>query len=232
LSITDASLAVQNFRVRFNTAVSLVSSKAAMAIGSGYDNYKVEVYGNILVNTASSMYMSGSPSLNSRNYMTSSLTGFQNASLPYDFHLLSTHPARNYANGVPGFPAVDIDGQSRLATSLDAGADQFANTAPVDPPPTACSLKVESPNGGEVFYRGQLLRVRWGGRTAGAANRVQVRLKRDATVTILRSGTANDGYIEWRIPSGQATSSSYVIQIVDSESAQCSDNSDGMFRIR
>lgn len=125
LGISDANLAVQNFKIRFNTAVSMIAGRAALAIASGYGTYNVDVYGSILINTMGTSPLSGAPNYNVGNTLSSSLAGFVKTTPPYDFHLLSTHSAKGFANGVKDFPAVDFDRQIRMGVSLDSGALQF-----------------------------------------------------------------------------------------------------------
>lgn len=85
LGIKDATLAVQNFQIGFNTAVSMIANRAALAIGSGYSSYSVNVYGNILINTEGGTQMSGTPSYSVGNFMSSSLMGFVKSTPPLRF---------------------------------------------------------------------------------------------------------------------------------------------------
>jgi parallel beta-helix repeat protein len=242
LSITNASQAVQNFRIRFNTAVSMLSAKAALAIGSGYSSYKTEVYGNILINSAGGKSISGTPSMSQKNYTSTSLQGFKNPGAPYDLHLTSSHPARGFATGVASFPSQDFDGDNRSAASLDAGADQFSSATnpppdepppPTEPPPSEdrCSLTILSPNGGEQFRRGQTLKVAWSGQTTVSGSLVQLLLLKGTKTYLIVNSTANDGSYSVRIPSTSVTGTDFKVMVLDKSDSSCFDVSNANFRI-
>lgn len=132
--IVSSSLAVSNFVVRFNTAISFDSS--VYTFENNLPQYNVSVYGNILINTkSSSRIVTGALDYDSRNYKSTSLEGFSNSTSPYDFHLKEGHPATGFATGESDFPEEDIDGDSRSSDHLNAGADQSTNTqSPIAPP--------------------------------------------------------------------------------------------------
>lgn len=127
---TPPEWAVAKYVIRFNTIVLYTSDRSGIVVESReFDEKKVEIYGNIVVNTKSEEnaidgfyadHLSG-------NYTSTSLDGFVSALTdPLDFHLTSKSPAVNFANTEEEFPSQDLDGLSRVKGSLDAGAYQFA----------------------------------------------------------------------------------------------------------
>ena len=132
---------VSNYIIRFNTIVSNDPARYGFSVQSSqFDSKNVEVYGNIIINTENSgrVFDTRYVDYNSRNYTSTTATGFVNAiTAPYDFHLTTDSPALGWATGEASFPAFDLDGQPRPSADgqLDAGADQTdSGQSPPDQP--------------------------------------------------------------------------------------------------
>ena len=77
---------------------------------------------------------------------------------------------------------------------------------------SAGTLKVTTPNGGEIWVRGKSYAIKWNKGTRGST--VQIRLLRSGTHYMWISGnppytssTPNDGRFTWKIPSSVAVGS-------------------------
>jgi len=89
--------AVENFEIRFNTAVALGERGYALRIDPAYaaKRFDVEVRNNLLVNAKSAKRVEKGPiTRQSDNFETSSLEHFRSAVPPYDFRIEPEHPAR------------------------------------------------------------------------------------------------------------------------------------------
>lgn len=133
---TSSGLKFDDFTVRFNTviaynAVTTASTWPAVYVGNNYNNIKL--YGNHIVDLRTSTntpkyishWLSSTATnflaKNSSNYTASNLASFVDGA-NFDFHLSSSSGAINFANSETDFPAKDIEGKTRSAGSLDAGA--------------------------------------------------------------------------------------------------------------
>jgi hypothetical protein len=127
---TSETWLVQNYYVRFNTVVIFTAQRYGFLAASEELKAKhIEVYGNIFINTQDK---DGTLNRNyldyaSSNYLSDSLKGFVNPTTqPYNFQLRLNSPARNYASREHDFPRTDINGNTRIAGHLDAGAFQYS----------------------------------------------------------------------------------------------------------
>ena len=140
---------VSNYIIRFNTIVSADPARYGFSVQSSqFDSKNVEVYGNIIINTENSgrVFDTRYVDYNSRNYTSTTATGFVNANtVPYDLHLTTDSPARGWATGEANFPAIDLDGEARPSVDgqLDAGADQTNSGTP--PPDQPKNFKFKQP---------------------------------------------------------------------------------------
>jgi hypothetical protein len=119
---------VDRYIIRFNTLVSTkLANPGIMVQSAEFDSKRVEVYGNLVINTGDKnlALVPKYIDYNSRNFSTNLITGFRQDNLPFDFHLTKNSLARGYATGESFFPDVDRDGVMRRTTQLDAGAWQF-----------------------------------------------------------------------------------------------------------
>ena len=190
LAIPNGSFAVRNYEVRFNTVVSRRDGYYALMVSDDHADsaYDVDVYANILANSASARHVRTGPiTRESRNLETSTLFGFVSASEPYDFHLQDHHAARGYATGEPSFPATDLDGDPRSAGALDAGADQLGSIVP-----ESCTLQILEPDGGEDLTSNDTLVVRWSGEPH-LGTRVGLTLFYQGAALSTLESTENDG---------------------------------------
>ena len=89
-------------------------------------------------------------------------------------------------------------------------------------------LTVESPNGGEVFYVGDICEIRW--TWSGDINNVQILYTADGNVWgQIAQSTVNDGFFSWEIP--EPGSDQYLIKILDINEEAIFDISDNPFVI-
>jgi hypothetical protein len=128
--IAPESWLLQNYIIRFNTVVLLTPDRYGFEVESqDFESKQVEVYGNLFVNTKdiSKTLAPQYIDYNSNNYASTSLQGFVNPTRqPYDFQLKADSPARYHASKEADFPALDINGVTRVTRYLDAGAYQFS----------------------------------------------------------------------------------------------------------
>jgi hypothetical protein len=128
--ITPESWLLQNYIIRFNTVVLATADRYGFEVESqDFESKQVEVYGNLFINTQdiSKTLAPQYIDYNSNNYISTSLRGFVNPTRqPYDFQLTSDSPARYHASREADFPALDINGVTRVTRYLDAGAYQFS----------------------------------------------------------------------------------------------------------
>ena len=127
--------ALQKIIIRFNTVISFNSDtypiEADNQYLSLYQNGALQIYGNLCVNTDSSIIFQLSE-LAMTNYGSSSLAGFKQTKIqPYDFHLLKSSDAIDFYQGNEIVPEMDIDFEKRVMR-IDAGADEFVDSVDCD----------------------------------------------------------------------------------------------------
>lgn len=115
---------IGNAIIRFNTV--LVNSKSAVNISPGMSDIAIEIYANILIRTdGNSNIIEHTDQISSMQNLTSNsdigFLDFNNRNL----HIGTTSSAQNYAEGIADFPEIDIDGEIRTNSNLDAGADEI-----------------------------------------------------------------------------------------------------------
>lgn len=118
--------------------VSTIANNPGIWVQSSqFDVKNINVYGNISLNTQNQSKAIVNQYIDylSRNYTANPMSGFVSNTVPYDFHLTASSPAKNFANGEPSFPATDKDGNTRSANNLDAGAYQATVTGSSSPSP-------------------------------------------------------------------------------------------------
>ena len=125
---------VKNFNIRFNTIISLQSSKYGLKVSDDFNQsgFSVLVEGNIIVNTNSLSKCISVPNnaVAKYNLLEGQLNNFQSGTLPYDFHITNSHNAYNFVgSNSTNFPVLDIDGEMRSPGALDAGADAFYSSS-------------------------------------------------------------------------------------------------------
>jgi hypothetical protein len=126
MDFTNEDFSVSNFTIRFNTLVIMDGSPYGFYVSDGFDDKYIEVYGNLVIQP-DEKYLQGMESISmiEQNYVSPSLQGFVSVQEPYDFHLTESHPANGYATRLSSFPEMDVDGETRKSSNLDAGADQL-----------------------------------------------------------------------------------------------------------
>lgn len=93
----------------------------------------------------------------------------------------------------------------------------------------ASPITVESPNGGEVYCRGDRLRVNW--ESMAGCGDVRLELCRNGSPVLTIADSAyNDGWLSWDIPHAQALADDYRVCATCLESGT-SDCTDGTFEI-
>ena len=110
--------------IRFNTLVSGTSS--VIGINDALTGTTIDLIANIAIRLdGSSLFVfSNLPYHTTKNITANHDIGFINFGAR-DLHITSNSMARNHANGIATFPTTDIDQDQRIATDLDAGADEI-----------------------------------------------------------------------------------------------------------
>ena len=93
------------------------------------------------------------------------------------------------------------------------------------------SLEVISPNGGESWKKGDVVRIKWGKGTVTSDVRLLLYKSGKRYKTITRS-TKNDGLQLWSIPTNLATSSAYKVRVQSKTNAKQYDDSNSNFTIK
>lgn len=109
--------------IRFNTIIT--TNKSCIGVSSDMSDLSVEAYGNILIRTdnGTNYIDSSDPVTQNQNLQSSTDIGFVNFNLR-DLHITASSSAIDFAVGLTNYPLLDIDGDTRNSTSLDAGADE------------------------------------------------------------------------------------------------------------
>jgi hypothetical protein len=118
---------------------------------------------------------------------------------------------------------------SDAANALIADAVGIGTIVNDDAAPPAASLRVTSPNGGEVWRVNRRQNIRW--TSTGLTGPVQIELSRSggASWEVLFASTPNDGRESWRVTGPPTTQG--VIRVCAPGGAVC-DQSDAVFTIR
>ncbi|MEX1002378.1 MAG: right-handed parallel beta-helix repeat-containing protein [Crocinitomicaceae bacterium] len=108
--------------VRFNTIYD--AETYSVFISDDYESTtNISVYGNILVQSNERYIQHYFEIDTSYNLTSTTDIGFINAKQG-DLHILSNSEAAGFCDGLTKFPLIDIDGDLRTSTNLDAGADE------------------------------------------------------------------------------------------------------------
>lgn len=95
--------------------------------------------------------------------------------------------------------------------------------------PTLSSLKIESPNGGEIYKASTDKTIIWS--TTGTVNNVALKYSTDGgTVWTAIANISNTNSYKWLLPT--ATSDKYLVSITDASNACVSDRSDAVFTVQ
>jgi hypothetical protein len=110
--------------VRFNTIVT--DSKSPIGVNDDLNDVTLQFDGNILVRMdGQSTFIFSSNNFTSTNNLTSSGDiGFVNFG-GRDLHINTTSTAVGFSSGIATFPTDDIDGNTRDAADMEAGADEL-----------------------------------------------------------------------------------------------------------
>ena len=131
---------------------------------------------------------------------------------------------------MPGRGLRSIASTTTLGLSLiNVGSDGNTNQASKSP---AEYLLVTSPDGGEVWPAGQTFTIRW--RTNQFVGNVNIELWQaggTSPVTVIATGTQNDGEYSWTIPNSIAPANNYRVRISQSDNASIVDDSNVNFQI-
>ncbi|MBL7650026.1 MAG: leucine-rich repeat domain-containing protein [Candidatus Hydrogenedentes bacterium] len=114
--------------------------------------------------------------------------------------------------------------------STPAISDSSNSAFSINAAPSASSITVISPNGGETLTRGGSVELRWSS-TGITGSTVKIVIRRGAYVGTLFGGTPNDGVHNWNIPSTYPTGTGFTIEISSVANPAIGDASDGSFTI-
>lgn len=106
-------------------------------------------------------------------------------------------------------------GMSVEIISVQAPAVSDTSDAPFslsDLPSSGISLVVTSPAGGESYYPGESVPVRWN-TTGISGSTVQILARSAGQLFTISPGTEDDGLYEWRMPRDQIAGSDYTIEV-------------------
>jgi len=108
-----------------------------------------------------------------------------------------------------------------LAAALTLQVGCNSDDPPVTPPP-ACAITMSTPVGGESWFTGDQINIRWTQTTGGE---VMIELLKGATTAgVISASTANNGFYPWLSSStfGQNSGEDYSIRVSSLTSANCS----------
>lgn len=112
----------KNVIVRFNSVAN--AENYSVFIAADYESTtQLSLYGNVLVSPTSNYFTNYFEIDTAFNLMHTADIGFVNIEQG-DLHIQAGSMADGFCSGLTIFPAVDIDGDIRLITNLDAGADE------------------------------------------------------------------------------------------------------------
>jgi len=95
-----------------------------------------------------------------------------------------------------------------------------------------CTIRVTSPNGGEIWNMGTTHTVRWTKSGSGCGSKIKAELRRNGQLaSTSRTGTPNDGSLTWNIPTSLTQSGKYRVRLTDLGGTGASDTSDGNFTL-
>lgn len=109
--------------LRFNTIVA--ADQSPIGIKDNLEGLEILLTGNIAERTdgGSTYFFTELPYTDAFNLTATGDVGFVDFA-NRDLHITTASPAYNAAVGAASFPAVDIDGDTRMDSSLDIGADE------------------------------------------------------------------------------------------------------------
>jgi len=114
----------------------------------------------------------------------------------------------------------------------DSSDTNFSIGVPDEPEPV-CSLTVESPNGGQIFRRGQSITANWSGATKSESPNIIIQLtKNEQVVGNYQAEVNNSGALTFTLGTDLTSSRRYKIKVIDSRDGTCNDSSNSYFRIR
>lgn len=123
---SDGNLSNHNNKVliRFNTTVE--SENESVYVSEDFESTTdIEIYGNIFVNSTGEYLKSFYTLPNIHSNLTSTNdVGFVDMN-DGNFHILPTSVANGFCDGLADFPQYDIEGDVRMSSNLDAGADEI-----------------------------------------------------------------------------------------------------------
>jgi hypothetical protein len=114
----------KNVIIRFNSSAE--TENESIYIAEEFENTtNISIYGNILVNSNASYYKTFFTINDSySNLESTSDIGFIDMNSG-NLHITPSSSANSFCNGLSNFPTIDIDGEVRVSTNLDAGADEI-----------------------------------------------------------------------------------------------------------
>jgi len=95
-----------------------------------------------------------------------------------------------------------------------------------------CQFIINSPNGGETFYKGSTYNITWSKSGSACGSNVKIELYKGGSYnSTITSSTSNNGSYSWTVPTSLTSGSDYKIKITDTSNSNYYDYSDNDFSI-
>lgn len=118
----------------------------------------------------------------------------------------------------------------RVKAVNDSGESPWSNIVDIEVLPSQPSITVSSPNGGEMWKRGEKVHISWSSDQVDVA---QIKIRNADTGSVLQIDrlSSDPHYYDWTIPLDFILGDRYEIQVLDPDNSQICDWSDKYFRI-
>ena len=118
----------------------------------------------------------------------------------------------------------------RVKAVNDYGESSWSNIVDIEVLPSQPSITISSPNGGEMWKRGEKIHISW---SSNQVDTAQIKIRNADTGNILQIDrlSSNPHYYDWTIPLDFILGDRHEIQVLDLNNSQICDWSDKYFRI-
>lgn len=118
----------------------------------------------------------------------------------------------------------------RVKAVNDYGESAWSNIVDIEVLPPEPSIAISSPNGGEMWRRGEVARISWSSDGVDSA-RIRARDANNGDIFLIAELNYNPHYYDWAIPADLTLSDKYEIEVADLNNPQVCDWSYKYFRI-